>query len=204
MEDIKKVIAKNLIYFRTRAKYTQFELAQKLNYSDKSISKWERGAGVPDVITLKQLADLYEIKVDDFFTETEFSTAPAPENHTKTFSKVFVTLLSVGLIWFLASIVFVVLLWLKVPRAYLSFITAIPVSMIVLIVLTRIWFKLYIVGIFASLSIWTIALTIYLFTINTHSYYLFFICIPLQVLVVLWFVFRDKLIKNKNNNSNIE
>ena len=67
MEDLKEIIANNLVKFRKNAKLTQLELAEKLKYSDKNISKWERGDAVADVVVLKQLADLYSIKVDDFF-----------------------------------------------------------------------------------------------------------------------------------------
>lgn len=193
MDDLKNIIAKNLIYYRTQAKMTQYEIAQKLNYSDKSISKWERGAGIPDIIILKQLADLYGVKVDDFLNENEFSKVQTKqEKSSKKLGTIFVTLLSVGLVWFLACIVFVALLWLKIPKSWLAFITAIPVSFLVLIVLTRIWYKLYVSGIFVSTFIWSLALTIYLFTMNTHSYYLFIICIPLQILVVLWYILRYK------------
>ena len=64
MDELKSIIAKNLIYYRTQAKMTQYEIAQKLNYSDKSISKWERGAGIPDIFILKQLADILEINYE--------------------------------------------------------------------------------------------------------------------------------------------
>ena len=195
MDELKNTIAKNLIYYRTQAKLTQFELATKLNYSDKSISKWERGAGIPDVVILKQLADLYGIKVDDFFSEENPEVEPENKTQNLNTKHLFIMLLSVGLVWVLASVVFVALLWLNIPKSWLSFITAIPVTMIVLVVLSRIWYKPYIVCVFVSLLIWTLALTIYLFTIKTHSNNLFIICIPLQVLVALWFVFRSKILK---------
>ena len=103
MEDIKKTISKNLIYYRTQAKLTQFELAQKLNYSDKSISKWERGAGIPDIVILKQLADLYNIKVDDFLKENTDVAIEQPPTNNKNVKHLITTLISVGLVWFVAK-----------------------------------------------------------------------------------------------------
>lgn len=64
MEDLKAVIAKNITELRKENKLTQLELAEKLNYSDKSVSKWERGESIPDVIVLKELADLFGVSVD--------------------------------------------------------------------------------------------------------------------------------------------
>ena len=65
-ENLTATIAENLVYYRKKAKLTQSELAAKLNYSDKSISKWERAEGVPDIHILVQLAKLYGLSVNDF------------------------------------------------------------------------------------------------------------------------------------------
>jgi DNA-binding transcriptional regulator YiaG len=40
VEDIKPIIAKNITALRQNAKLTQIELAERLNYSDKAVSKW--------------------------------------------------------------------------------------------------------------------------------------------------------------------
>ena len=53
--DIKENFAKNLTNFRKQANLTQVELAEKLNYSDKAVSKWERGESIPDLYALKTL-----------------------------------------------------------------------------------------------------------------------------------------------------
>ena len=41
--DIKLNLAENLVKYRKHFNLTQAELAEKLNYSDKAVSKWERG-----------------------------------------------------------------------------------------------------------------------------------------------------------------
>ena len=69
MDERKATIASNLIKLRLAAGMTQAELGEKLNYSDKSISKWERGESVPDVLTLVQLADLFEIPVNQLLED---------------------------------------------------------------------------------------------------------------------------------------
>ena len=70
-ENFKEIVANNLILYRKERKLTQAELAEKLNYSDKSISKWERGDALPDLEIMKRLADIYGIKVDDFFAQKD-------------------------------------------------------------------------------------------------------------------------------------
>ena len=67
MPDLKSVIARNIVELRKSANWTQAELAQKLNYSDKAVSKWERAESTPDVEVLKNMADLFQVPVGYFF-----------------------------------------------------------------------------------------------------------------------------------------
>jgi transcriptional regulator with XRE-family HTH domain len=62
--ELKLVFASNLINLRTAAGMTQAELGTQLNYSDKTVSKWERGEAVPDAYVLTQLAALFGVTVD--------------------------------------------------------------------------------------------------------------------------------------------
>ncbi len=69
MNDLKEIFAKNLSDLRVRNKWTQLELGEKLNYSDKTVSKWERGESIPDASVLKQIAELFGITLDEFLTD---------------------------------------------------------------------------------------------------------------------------------------
>ena len=71
MEEMKKTVAANIAELRKFNHMTQAELADKLCYSDKAISKWERGESIPDVFTLKQVADLFSVTVDYLLTDHE-------------------------------------------------------------------------------------------------------------------------------------
>ena len=62
--ELKLISASNIINLRTSAGMTQAELGAKLNYSDKTISKWERGEAIPDAYVLKQMAQLFNVSVD--------------------------------------------------------------------------------------------------------------------------------------------
>ena len=55
-QNVRSIIASNLTKYRKNLGLTQLELAEKLNYSDKTLSKWERGESIPDIVTLKQLS----------------------------------------------------------------------------------------------------------------------------------------------------
>ena len=87
MENLKETIASNIVRYRNSAGLTQIELADKLNYSDKSISKWERAQGLPDIGVLKEMADLFGIKVDDFLTfheDNEKVVVPSKKSKNST------------------------------------------------------------------------------------------------------------------------
>lgn len=91
---------------------TQLELAEKLNYSDKTLSKWERGESMPDIVTLKQLADIFMISVDVLISTEDTIIGFVPVKERKKISKrniISISLLSAGIVWFIATIAFVIL-----------------------------------------------------------------------------------------------
>lgn len=197
INELKSVIAKNLIKYRKENGLTQQELAEKLNYSDKSISKWERGEGVPDIYILKQIAELYNVTVNDIIGMEKIEN-----NATPTINKnhVLITLMSIGLVWLVATIIFAILKIIFPNSLTISYcyIYAIPISFIVLYIFNRIWFKIKLIN-FTSVSLifWTTLFSFY-WTIKDffdNFNVLFFIGIPFQIIVIFWYLMDRK--KNK-------
>ena len=197
VNELKSVIAQNLIKYRKENGLTQQELAEKLNYSDKSISKWERGEGVPDIYILKQIAELYNVTVNDIIGMEKIEN-----NATPTINKnhVLITLMSIGLVWLVATIIFAILKIIFPNTLTISYcyIYAIPVSFIVLYIFNRIWFKIKLIN-FTSVSLifWT---TLFSFYWTIKDFFdnfgvLFFIGIPFQIIVIFWYLMDRK--KNK-------
>ena len=83
MDDLKFIISSNLVRLRKHNKLTQGELATHMNYSDKSVSKWETGETTPSIEILKKLADFYNVKVDDLLDKnfTPEKTSTEKERH---------------------------------------------------------------------------------------------------------------------------
>ena len=146
--ELKKIIAKNLVTYRKQAHLTQAELAEKINYSDKNVSKWERAEGVPDVLVMCQLAELYGVTVNDFLTE-HVEEPQIVDKPTKSFwaKRWLITLLSAGLVFLIATIVTVVYLLVdpntSFPIAKFTYLTALPVALIVTLVFSCLWGKLW-------------------------------------------------------------
>ncbi len=196
-EKLRKTIANNLLRYRKQAGITQMELADKLMYSDKNVSRWERGDAIPEVTTLKRLADLYGVTVNDFLHEEEIKK-PKEENKDKknkllTGRQLMITLLSVSLVW-LVAIIFFFIAQNFIPESFFEawkcFVIAIPVSYIVILVFTSLWCTNLLNGIVVSFLIWTCALAIYMCVPLPQIWLIFMVAIPLQVLDILWFLFR--------------
>ncbi|MBQ7831842.1 MAG: helix-turn-helix transcriptional regulator [Clostridia bacterium] len=201
--ELNQKIAKNLTNYRKAAGLTQAELAEKINYSDKSVSKWESGNGIPDVYTLVQIAELYGVSVNAFLGEE----APQFERKKTKGLHTLIMLLSVGIVWLVSVCAFVALqLFKKEEYAWLSFIYAIPTSAIVLIVYASIWKHRILNFVSVSTLIWTVLLSVYLTGKLLSLAYgwdysglwcVFLLGVPLQVLEVLWTFFRTLLRKHK-------
>ena len=197
-----ELLAKNLVYYRKASGLTQLELAEKFNYSDKSISKWERGEGFPDVFVLKSLADFYGINVDDFYSEEHKKITV---KHNQKRKQIFIRLLSIGIGLLVTFLTFFLLDTLLPKDAlfkpWLVFIYGLLVVSIIWLVWEFIYHKRFVRMLATSAVIWTAALSIYLtffVVMNLNLYLIFIVAIPLQVLEVLWFLFRNK--KNKTGN----
>ena len=198
MDDLKKVVAGNIIKLRTSMNLTQAQLGEKLNYSDKSISKWERGESVPDVFVLKTIADMAGVTVDYIITPHDPDEEVQIEAKGPRYSRRFITLTVLAGIWALAVLVFVVL-WLCGIFNWLVFIYAIPVSLITLLVLNSVWgdrsWNLYII----SGLVWGIICSIYLTAIRFTWWQLFLLGIPAQIIIIFAFSIRRKPKKAVNN-----
>ena len=198
MDDLKKVVAGNIIKLRTSMNLTQAQLGEKLNYSDKSISKWERGESVPDVFVLKTIADMAGVTVDYIITLHDPDEEVQIEAKGSRYSRRFITLTVLAGIWALAVLVFVVL-WLCGIFNWLVFIYAIPVSLITLLVLNSVWgdrsWNLYII----SGLVWGIICSIYLTAIKFNWWQLFLLGIPTQIIIIFAFSIRRRPKKAVNN-----
>ena len=132
--EFKQIVARNITKFRKANGLTQLELADKLNYSDKAVSKWERGESLPDVYMLNIIADLFGITLNDLISEETIAHKAKGK-----FNNYIIILLSVGLCWLIAATAAIALINLDLPWAWLTFIYAIPASSIVSVVLSRVF-----------------------------------------------------------------
>ena len=189
---LRKTVAKNIAAYRKAHHDTQLDLATKLNYSDKSVSKWERGESLPDVYILSQIADLYGVSVSALIGEIQ------PPKESKPHYHMFILLLSLALTMAVATLLFSMFMICKVPYpAWMFFVYALPVCSIICIVFTSLWWGILWQGVSVSALIWTLGLHLYLSFELENVSLIFLVCAALQVLTVLWEIFRKFLLKSK-------
>lgn len=191
MEDPKEIIARNIVDLRRKNGMTQLELAEKLNYTDKAVSKWERGESIPDVGVLKTIADLFGVTVDYLLTAEHKTTVPVLSRLESTLrSHRVITGLSILLVALLATLIFVILDLLPGEQggAWLSFIWAVPVGSIVWLVFNSIWFNRHLNYLIISILVWSTLtathITALFFGVNIWLIYV--LGVPGQAIILLW------------------
>lgn len=193
MDDLKQIVAANITDLRKKNNITQAELAQRLNYTDKAVSKWERGESLPDVAVLKQIADIFSVKIDYLVTaEHTDKTLESPRKGSRRLrNRRLIAAMSVVLVWLVATLLFVniQLVLPDLVHQWLAFVFAVPVTCIVWLVFNAVWFDKKRNFFIISLLVWSILACIYLCLlclIQYNAWLLFVIGIPAQIIIFLW------------------
>lgn len=208
MENLNQIVANNLVYYRKKEKLTQAELAEKISYSDKAVSKWERGESLPDLVVLTTLAEMYGITVNDFLVaehHEKVSKVSSLKSALKN-KKLLISLLSVCLVWIIATISFVVcqLIQFYTEFAWKFFVYAIPVSAIVAFIFSCIWGRLITRAIVLSAVLWGTFVAIYFAFAVQNMWLIFMIAIPVQGAIVIWYFLIRQINKIEKHKKNIK
>lgn len=204
MNDIKEIIAKNIVELRLENGITQLELAKELNYSDKAVSKWEHADAMPDITVLVKIADLFGVTLDYLVrthTQNEVKEKELEKaNRPFRYSKKVITALSISLVWLLAVFFFVVLSAFNKPSVWhvMCFVYALPIQTVVWLILNSIWFSPKRNYIIISLLMWSgllaLHLTLMMFGMNLWRIYL--LGIPGEIIIILWSVMKRSILSS--------
>ena len=191
MNDIKSIIAKNIAELRQSNNMTQLELAEKINYSDKAISKWERAESSPDISVLIDIAAVFGVTVD-YLVQAEHTEIPTIENEQPKhqYNRKPIAYIAESGAWLVAIIAFIIttLIVKEMTFQFLYFVYALPVALVVKLVFNSIWFNprnnYYII----SMMMWSILAAVHItflyFGVNVALVYL--LGIAGQIVIVLW------------------
>ena len=199
MEDIKPVVARNIAQLRTAAGMTQGQLAEKLNYSDKAVSKWERGESLPDVAVLTHIADLFGVSLDYLVRPEHPQEAPAGDKmrckgkslpNQNRHNRRLITAMGVVVVWLVAVLVFTIIHMTPISHwvECLIFAYAIPATIIVWLVFNSVWFNRRRNFLIISLLMWSVLIVTFLTLLvaGVNVWLLFLLGIPAQVIIFMW------------------
>ena len=190
MEDIKSTVAKNITELRVKHHMTQMDLAEKLNYSDKTISKWERAESTPDISVLVEIADLFGVTLD-YLVKAESIGEVAARHKTgeAQYNRRAISYIAEGGGWIIAIFAFIIttLIIGKMSFQWLYFVYALPVVLIVKLVFNSIWFNPRHNYLIVSALMWSILAAVHItflyFKVNVSLIYL--LGVAGQVVIVL-------------------
>lgn len=207
-----KIIAANIAGLRKKSGMTQADLAEHLGYSDKSISKWERGESLPDVLCLRAIAELFGVTTDYMFEETHEESAeepPAPvpgtEAEKERYTVNFRSIVSVAVagVWLAAAAVFAILMLCGIKSA-MPFVIALPVSTLLLVIFNSIWGRKKLTFYTVSAFVISVLFLVCWFTRQYSTWYLMLLGIPSCGIVALACNIVKKEEKECDSNPNKE
>lgn len=192
MDQLRQTVAANISALRRHAGMTQAELGERLGYTDKSVSKWERGESLPDAYVLKQTAEMFDVTVDYLLSthdpQQKVTTISAEKMHNR---KLITVISLLGLLLLITAIFAAV--WIATGKVvWLIYVIAMPAEMITLLVFCSMWFGRMPTMLSVSGLIWTLLAAIYvtlLFLGAGNWWILFIIGVPAQIIATLCFGF---------------
>ena len=185
LEELKLISASNIIKLRTAAGFTQAELGQALNYSDKTISKWERGEAIPDAYVLLRMSEIFGVSVDYLLSSHDSWQAPEKESEgLGSYSAdviIAISIIGVGT----AALTAFVVLWLFDIICWKIFIATLPVSILTYMVLICVFRKRKYLQMVIGLFVLSIFIALYFFVPSRNPWQLFLLAIPAEMIVFL-------------------
>ena len=187
MSDLKQLIAQNLVELRKSRKYTQQDIANMVQYSDKAVSKWEKGESLPDIEVLYQICNIYGVTLDYLTHDGSYDEKKEyviPESEFR--NRIIITLLFSSIIWMGVIIVYVYQNLYQNFNNWTIFVWALPANCILLWFFNMKWGRRKWFIYIGSVFVWTLIDGLYLQILVSSSYQynysmLFLIGIPIQI-----------------------
>jgi len=202
MKELKEIVSKNLISLRKMNNLTQLELSKKINYSDKAISRWEKGEVLPDVETIKVLSEVFNVPMSAILEDNDniAKVKLSKPSKQEILSQIFL----ICEIWTLLSVIYVYLNLSNGQNIWQMFIWGIPATAFVLLVQNRKAKNNIINFIYGSILVWSFITCLFLHMLDACPWYFFILGVPVQGMLVVRYLFnyRQKInLKGKGNKN---
>ncbi len=190
MKDLHPIIAENLAILRKGSGLTQAQLAERLNYSDKAVSRWEKGDTLPDINVLFELCDFYGITMDNLLEKDGVRERQQVKFRDSLQYNLIICALSVAIVWLIATVLFVYLNTKSGVNFWQAFIWAVPVSCLVILRMNRRFHSSILLFVTVSVFVWTLLTSVYLQFLQYNIWLVYIIGIPVQIICILCLIIR--------------
>lgn len=189
MKSVTQIVPENLVKLRKKHNLTQIELSKKINYSDKAISRWEKGEVIPGYDVLEKIADVYGVPLVYFFSEhlTE-EEKKFKEREKNLYLLIMLSLILV--VWTVAVLAFFVVKNFYNDFVWEIFVWAMPITLYVIRWCQKHFFEDKFFVLTTSFSVWLTIIAIYVQWFSLNLWQLFLFGIPVQLTIVLLYLLK--------------
>ena len=207
MNDIKEIIARNLSTLRKKNNLTQGQLAEKLNYSDNAVSRWEHGEVTPSIETLEQISEVFNVPLRALIEDNAVKQAEISDRK-QLINTLAIMLISVSLLWLVATIIFVCTKIISGVYFWQIFCWIVPIASIIMYPFHKYWGRHIYKFVIFSITLWSLLACIYIqfYTLNSWLWLIFIIGAPIEIALAIWAFIKPKpkAPKRKKKQKNID
>lgn len=197
MTDIKEIVAKNIIELRKKHGLTQTQLAEKINYSDNAVSRWERAEVTPSIETLQDIANVFNVDIEVLVKENANKVAKVYDKKVKI-NNLAIMLILMSVVWLIAIVCYVVCETAFKINLWVLFIWAVPATCLVMYPYNRYFGRHIFKFVTLSVFVWSFLAALYFQLLQFNVWLIFIIGAPIEVALVIWAFVKPKNFKNKN------
>ena len=191
MESLKEIVSKNIINLRKANNLTQLELAKKINYSDKAISRWEKGEVLPDVEIIQTLSIVFNVPMSAILENQDDNKKIKLTKPTKQdiLSQIFI----ICEIWTIISVIYAYLNISKGMNLWQLFTWGVPATALILFVLSNKRKNNILSFTYGTILNWSAITCLFLQMLTSSPWYIFLLGIPVQGMLIVRYLFNHKL-----------
>ena len=200
MKNIREIVSQNITNLRKNNGLTQVELAKKINFSDKAISRWEKGEVMPDVETIQKLSEVFNVSVSAILENQECVNEQKVNSvRQEILSQIFL----ICEIWIIIPVIYAYLNISKGLNVWQIFVWGIPTTALFLMFQNRKKEKNVLKFVYGTLFVWSFITCLFLQMLASQPWYFFLLGVPIQGVLIVRYLFnykRKKVIKIKRKN----
>lgn len=190
MKTLREIISNNISTLRKKHEMTQIDLSKKINYSDKAVSRWEKGEVLPDIETLEGLSRIFNVPLS-YMLEEHFETK-VEKSVGLTKNEILMHCLSCLSIWTIATMIFVYQ-ELNFDRIFWEiFLWAVPITAGYILYSNRKNKSKLIYLIFNTLFCWSVLTCVYFQFLEVSAWLIYIIGVPVQAAIIVSFYTEPK------------